>query len=241
MTLGEKIYKLRKQHGLSQEQLASKLGVSRQTVSKWEMGTSPDLDNVVKIADFFACSLDYLMRADRTEINGDEGKTDMKKQAFSLAESWQIKLATTLPILVLVVLWIISKILTFPISHQDAETGNFYIGFAGFIDYFSLSTIVYLCFAIGLTSLVLQAVWQVYIQPYETGVRLGKKFLYVYLVRFVLLVAGSVLLIYRCLTPGVFYWTLPIFFIVVSYFITLGLLSLAINYLAEKESGCTIK
>ena len=238
MTLGEKIYKLRKQHGLSQEQLASKLGVSRQTVSKWEMGTSPDLDNVVKIADFFACSLDYLMRADRTEING---KTDTKKQAFSLAESWQIKLATTLPILVLVVLWIISKILTFPISHQDAETGNFYIGFAGFIDYFSLSTIVYLCFAIGLTSLVLQAVWQVYIQPYETGVRLGKKFLYVYLVRFVLLVAGSVLLIYGCLTPGVFYWTLPIFFIVVSYFITLGLLSLAINYLAEKESGCTIK
>lgn len=238
MTLGEKIYKLRKQHDLSQEQLASKLGVSRQTVSKWEMGTSPDLDNVVKIADFFACSLDYLMRADRTEING---KTDTKKQAFSLAESWQIKLATTLPILVLVVLWIISKILTFPISHQDAETGNFYIGFAGFIDYFSLSTIVYLCFAIGLTSLVLQAVWQVYIQPYETGVRLGKKFLYVYLVRFVLLVAGSVLLIYGCLTPGVFYWTLPIFFIVVSYFITLGLLSLAINYLAEKESGCTIK
>ncbi|MDO4284863.1 MAG: helix-turn-helix transcriptional regulator [Eubacteriales bacterium] len=40
MTLGEKIQKLRKQHGLSQEALAEKLNVTRQTISKWELGVS---------------------------------------------------------------------------------------------------------------------------------------------------------------------------------------------------------
>lgn len=42
MTFAEKLQKLRKQNGLSQEQLAEKLNVSRQAVSKWEMGTIPD-------------------------------------------------------------------------------------------------------------------------------------------------------------------------------------------------------
>ena len=42
MKFGEKLQKLRKENGLSQEQLAEKLNVSRQAISKWEMGTIPD-------------------------------------------------------------------------------------------------------------------------------------------------------------------------------------------------------
>ena len=49
MKFGEKLQKLRKQNGLSQEQLAEKLNVSRQAISKQEMGTIPDMENVVKI------------------------------------------------------------------------------------------------------------------------------------------------------------------------------------------------
>ena len=47
MTFAEKLQKLRKQNGLSQEQLAEKLNVSRQAVSKWEMGTIPDMQHMV--------------------------------------------------------------------------------------------------------------------------------------------------------------------------------------------------
>ena len=47
MTFSEKLQRLRKVNGLSQEQLAEKLNVSRQAISKWEMGAIPDMDNVI--------------------------------------------------------------------------------------------------------------------------------------------------------------------------------------------------
>ena len=64
MTFSEKLQRLRKVNGLSQEQLAEKLNVSRQAISKSEMGAIPDMDNVIKISRFFDCSLDYLMNDD---------------------------------------------------------------------------------------------------------------------------------------------------------------------------------
>ena len=63
MKLEEKIALLRKKNGWSQEELAFRLDVSRQAVSKWEMGTSlPDLDNVLKMSELFSCSTDYLLK-----------------------------------------------------------------------------------------------------------------------------------------------------------------------------------
>lgn len=63
MNIGAKIQTLRKQKGLSQEQLAAELGVSRQAVSKWEAEQSiPDLDKVVSLCDYFDISSDYLLR-----------------------------------------------------------------------------------------------------------------------------------------------------------------------------------
>ena len=63
MKLGEKLQQLRRQSGLSQEQLASQLTVSRQAVSKWELDeTMPDTDNVVQLARLFGVSCDYLLR-----------------------------------------------------------------------------------------------------------------------------------------------------------------------------------
>lgn len=63
MNIGMKIQTLRKQKGLSQEQLAESLGVSRQAVSKWEADQSiPDLDKVVAICDYFDVSSDYILR-----------------------------------------------------------------------------------------------------------------------------------------------------------------------------------
>lgn len=63
MTIGEKIQKLRKQNGLSQEALAEKVSVTRQTISKWELGQSqPDLGFVAALSDIFNVSSDYLIR-----------------------------------------------------------------------------------------------------------------------------------------------------------------------------------
>lgn len=63
MTLGEKIYALRVKDGLSQESFGEKLGVSRQSVSKWETDQSvPELDKIVMISELFAVSTDYLLK-----------------------------------------------------------------------------------------------------------------------------------------------------------------------------------
>ncbi len=62
MEFNNKLYALRKQKGLSQEELAHRLNVSRQTVSKWEVGeSSPDMEKLVAISELFDISLDELV------------------------------------------------------------------------------------------------------------------------------------------------------------------------------------
>lgn len=69
MNLGKKIFELRKNKHLSQEQVAEKLHVTRQTVSNWELGeTSPDLNQAKELAKFFAVSLDELVGLDSQNI-----------------------------------------------------------------------------------------------------------------------------------------------------------------------------
>ena len=62
MDFRERLFDLRRQAGLSQEELANLLGVTRQAVQKWEAGASrPDMDNLVLLAEYFKVSLDYLV------------------------------------------------------------------------------------------------------------------------------------------------------------------------------------
>lgn len=62
MEFNNRLYQLRKQKGFSQEELASRLNVSRQTVSKWEVGDStPDMEKLAAISDLFDVSLDLLI------------------------------------------------------------------------------------------------------------------------------------------------------------------------------------
>lgn len=65
MEIGNKILDLRKQQNLSQEQLAEKMGVARQTISKWELGeTSPDLEQSKLLSQIFNVSLDDMTNND---------------------------------------------------------------------------------------------------------------------------------------------------------------------------------
>jgi transcriptional regulator with XRE-family HTH domain len=72
MTLGEKIFELRKSKGWSQEELASKISVSRQSISKWESNTAmPDINRIVELAVLFGVSTDYLLKDDQERSNLD--------------------------------------------------------------------------------------------------------------------------------------------------------------------------
>ena len=71
MTLGEKLSRLRKEYNYTQEQLADVLGVSRQSISKWESDIAyPETEKLIKMGKLFECSMDYLLNDDITEKQG---------------------------------------------------------------------------------------------------------------------------------------------------------------------------
>lgn len=65
MQLSDKIVRLRKSHGMSQEELAEKMKVSRQAISRWEVGTAmPDAGNILQLSKLFHVTSDYLLNDD---------------------------------------------------------------------------------------------------------------------------------------------------------------------------------
>lgn len=95
MSLGNSLYKSRKKKGLSQEEVAEKLGVSRQTISKWETEeTVPDIYQAKKLAKIYGLSLDELIDADldQKEIEEVIKNTDEKKEAkINWTNAWSKK------------------------------------------------------------------------------------------------------------------------------------------------------
>ncbi|HCQ91096.1 MULTISPECIES: helix-turn-helix domain-containing protein [unclassified Clostridium] len=89
MTLGEKIQQLRKTRDLSQEQLAEQLNVSRQAVSKWELGESlPDINKIIQLSKIFQVSTDYLLH---DEIDSDMDIPVVKNSNNSLKNQYGMK------------------------------------------------------------------------------------------------------------------------------------------------------
>lgn len=88
MILAEKIIALRKRMNWSQEELAEKLDISRQSVSKWEVGaTIPDLDKILRMSELFGVSTDYLLKDEMegTELPG--GKDIPEGRVISVEEA----------------------------------------------------------------------------------------------------------------------------------------------------------
>ena len=82
MTFQERLITLRKQQGLSQEQLGYELGVTRQTVSKWELGvTTPEMDKLIQLNDFFHISIDELVGHTSPEPASKAPETDYAQTA----------------------------------------------------------------------------------------------------------------------------------------------------------------
>lgn len=81
MNLAENLKKIRKENNLSQEQLAEKLSISRQSVSKWESGQAyPEMDKVLQLCKLFNVSVDDLLNQDVSELNNSKAvKTNINK------------------------------------------------------------------------------------------------------------------------------------------------------------------
>ena len=160
MLFGEKLQKMRKSNGMSQEQLAEKLNVSRQAVSKWEIGSLPDVDNIIKISKYFDCSLDYLMNND---IDQEDHITVKEKKDVVIIDEISKKKESKTRLLfiflgissfiILFILWVVTKIAPAPIVRQDYASEIWYTGFLGFIDYHNLFFVVYWCVFLFLVSI----------------------------------------------------------------------------------------
>lgn len=117
MAIGNKILELRKEKNLSQEQLAEKMNVTRQTISKWELGeTFPDIDQSKKLSKIFDVSLDDLTN------------NDIKNVIVRKVDSTNKIIKTILSVLKIVCLLIITLIIVL-------------VGYLYFTDYFSVKPV----------------------------------------------------------------------------------------------------
>lgn len=87
--LSEKLYQLRKNSGLSQEQLAEQLNVSRQAISKWESGSAvPESEKLIAISNYFDVSVDYLLKDGQVDrlnpIDEKAGEEKMKDEKIGM-------------------------------------------------------------------------------------------------------------------------------------------------------------
>lgn len=86
--LADRLVELRKEHKLSQEALAEKLGLSRQSISKWERAeASPDTDNLIALAEVYGITLDQLLGNEETTDTTTEASTETVEEKNELSEN----------------------------------------------------------------------------------------------------------------------------------------------------------
>lgn len=100
MNLGDNLFKARRKKGLSQEDMAEKLGISRQTVSKWETGeTLPDIRQAKRLAMLYGLSLDELIDLD-SDVQEIQAMIEKTSEAVTARIDWTKAWSRKYPILV---------------------------------------------------------------------------------------------------------------------------------------------
>ena len=127
--IGERICKLRNEKGVSQEKLSFELGVSRQTISRWERSeVSPTVENLESLSKFFGVNSDYF-------LSGEEVQTEIKEQ---LAVAEEVKpqpkfkslkilvavIASAVLVLFAIACGIVAYVAAVPVQGQDVATAN---------------------------------------------------------------------------------------------------------------------
>lgn len=86
--IADRLVALRREHGYSQEELATRLGVSRQAVSKWERAeSSPDTDNLIALARLYGISLDAMLLSGPNPDETDAAREE--REVFEAAQAWE--------------------------------------------------------------------------------------------------------------------------------------------------------
>lgn len=180
MTFGEKLQFLRRINGISQEELAEQLEVSRQAVSKWENGTSvPDSSKVVKLSRMFSVSTDYLLLDEIEELPTagtapDRGQS--QKRSPSLRKKFLPAILAGTGALGHFVIYILSRVIAVPVPwtsvdasgktwwhYNSGHTGHSYKYFVAEYDLQFLLFLFTVLLAVGLLFLILHnmdAIWR---------------------------------------------------------------------------------
>ena len=180
MTFSEKLVRLRKREGISQEELASYLEVSRQAVSRWEQGTAlPDAGNLWKLRQRFDVSVDWLLEdakgwAALAERPAAPEVPEVVPKVRKSVLPWAIPLGISA--LGLLLLGIFASV--FPAEYvigaamevgKEAAPPEVYTGLAGFLKCNRLEWLFWLCLAIGIGSLA-AGLWQTSVLQPEDAV-----------------------------------------------------------------------
>lgn len=109
MKFNEKLIELRRKEGLSQEELGYKLNVTRQTISKWELGqTTPEMDKIVEMSKIFNLSVDELINESETNPNqnAETESQPIKKQKTKINQKTVIIIVAILIVVILLTIGI---------------------------------------------------------------------------------------------------------------------------------------
>ena len=122
MALSEKLYTLRRKSGLSQEQLAEQLNVSRQAISKWEAGQSiPESDKLLSISNYFHVSLDYLMKEETQDTISEKEQINTSLQTGDRTR-WLLGIVICIGGIVCLILWGLLSLFNPSASNQISES-----------------------------------------------------------------------------------------------------------------------
>lgn len=156
MNFTEKLRKLRKESGLSQEQLATQIGVSRQALSKWELGTAlPDTENALRLSKFFGVSIDDLLN-DESDTERVNPAVQIKNHTLSTEYRATIRvlagtIVSFLAAVGLVVIGILSSVYptynTFPMEIIDGGTNGTVVktGLPAFLELHNIGWLFEMC------------------------------------------------------------------------------------------------
>lgn len=163
MTFAEKFLQLRKREGYSQEELADKLSVSRQAISRWEMGTAmPDSPNLLQISKLFGVSADYLLN---DEYESDNDIPAVRETCRTLERKYNgtVRIVigsifASLSAIGMLVMGIIGSVGNYTVAEARPEYGGQTIvktGFPAFLESNNLEWLFILCILVLIISVVI--------------------------------------------------------------------------------------
>lgn len=154
MAFGEKLQALRKARGWSQEELADRINVSRQALSKWESGASvPDTANVVALSRLFGVTTDYLLVEEGTVTAAVTPAAAGEKKWPGGRIVWAVLLAVSVAGMLALLIW---GAVTEPITNYIAggSAGTLYKGIYALAFRYDLGWLIWLTIGLMATSLI---------------------------------------------------------------------------------------